>query len=148
MGTDLHGVWQARINGEYVDIPTELDLYRNYDLFGVLAGVRGGFDPIDDPRGLPRDFVTRDCEVKGKYHIVPTVDCLEPWQRQYAEDMLDGFRVRMGNHSYSHLTGEEMLRWYNAEKPKAWRGLATFFQEVERCVAAYGDVRFVFGFDS
>jgi hypothetical protein len=29
---------------------------RNYDLFGILAGVRGGFnDTIDDPRGLPED---------------------------------------------------------------------------------------------
>ena len=28
---------------------------RNYDLFSILAEVRGSYDPIDDPRGLPED---------------------------------------------------------------------------------------------
>jgi len=28
---------------------------RNYDLFSILAEVRGSMDPIDDPRGLPED---------------------------------------------------------------------------------------------
>ena len=34
---------------------------RNYDLFSILAEVRGSFDPIEDPRGLPEDVtdVTR-----------------------------------------------------------------------------------------
>ena len=28
---------------------------RNYDLFSILAEIRGSMDPIDDPRGLPED---------------------------------------------------------------------------------------------
>ena len=28
---------------------------RNYDLFGILAGVRSSEDPIEEPRGLPED---------------------------------------------------------------------------------------------
>jgi len=28
---------------------------RNYDLFSILAEVRGSHDPIDEPRGLPED---------------------------------------------------------------------------------------------
>lgn len=33
-----------------------IELARNYELFGLLAGVRGiEFDPIKDPRGVPTD---------------------------------------------------------------------------------------------
>lgn len=78
MGCDIHVYLEkyASINGKstwvnvdywqknpYFGIEDNVDEYehvscyvgRNYDLFGILAGVRSGEDPIDEPRGLPED---------------------------------------------------------------------------------------------
>jgi len=58
MGCDIHIVWQAQNNnGMWVDIhDAPMSMCRNYDVFGVLAGVRGDKAPISEPRGLPDDF--------------------------------------------------------------------------------------------
>lgn len=47
---------------------------RNYDLFGILAGVRSGEDPIDEPRGLPEDVteVTKKEYERGDMIHTPT----------------------------------------------------------------------------
>lgn len=48
-----------------------VDVGRDYELFGLLAGVRGiDFDPIVDPRGYPRDLgrVTRQVAEQYKGH--------------------------------------------------------------------------------
>ncbi len=78
MGCDIHVYLEkyTSVNGEYrwVNVDhwqlnpdfgsheneREYDLIpfywgRNYDLFSILAEVRGSYDPIDDPRGLPED---------------------------------------------------------------------------------------------
>lgn len=87
MGCDIHmhveycyeGAWKC---GDYFGLLPESTLdnpkysfisiydYRNYDLFGVLAGVRSfaGNNQIDTPRGLPNDvsdFVKGDYEYWG-----------------------------------------------------------------------------------
>jgi hypothetical protein len=58
--------WQINPNFGLFENEPEYDLVpfytgRNYDLFSILAEVRGSFDPIEDPRGLPEDVtdVTR-----------------------------------------------------------------------------------------
>lgn len=98
MGTDIHGVFQ-RFNGrarKWVDVPSNYEFGRHYQLFAVLAGVRNGRGfagvstgdpvvPIAEPRGLPEDF-----EV---------------------ENGSDHAGVGMGDHTYSWLTGEEILAW-------------------------------------
>lgn len=47
---------------------------RNYDLFGILAGVRSSEDPIDEPRGLPEDVteVTKKEYERGDMIHTPT----------------------------------------------------------------------------
>lgn len=36
--------------------PFEVEVNRNYDMFGILAGVRSlDYEPIDEPRGVPAD---------------------------------------------------------------------------------------------
>jgi hypothetical protein len=67
MGCDIHSVFQARIDGEWVDVATFWDDERHYQLFAALADVRNGYGfagvpyaewirPISAPRGLPKDF--------------------------------------------------------------------------------------------
>ena len=103
MGTDLHmfverkgadGIWHAQpppkefwwceqdaetIRDKYgeTDCAWEWDLWRNYDLFGILADVRNGvgfagvdtgegFIPISQPRGIPEDIGP---ELRGCLHV-------------------------------------------------------------------------------
>jgi hypothetical protein len=40
---------------------------RNYDLFSILAEVRGTLEPIDEPRGLPEDVSPRTKEEFEKW---------------------------------------------------------------------------------
>jgi len=57
MGTDIHVTAQKRINGEWVDVPTDFMSDRNYAAFGWLADVRNYADvpPLADLRGWPID---------------------------------------------------------------------------------------------
>lgn len=54
MGCDIHAHLEyvdSRCSVEYF---ASLYLGRNYDLFGLMAGVRGG-EPLYEPKGLPSD---------------------------------------------------------------------------------------------
>lgn len=135
MGCDIHTVWQANdADGVWYDIASEYDENRHYALFGVLAGVRSycsDHEPISLPRGLPDNFAVVD----GEYHPVPS-----HLAKKYDEDGL----TWLGDHSRSWLLGSEMLAWSDANV----NDLAYFFDEVRRLVAAHGEIRLVFGFDS
>lgn len=87
MGTDIHCQIEMHRNGRWRR-QGELDLDRNYTLFAILAGVRGGGEitPIAEPRGLPTD--------------------LDP--RPFADDECEPY----GDHSFSWLTLAE-LRAFN-----------------------------------
>ncbi len=98
MGTDIHGVFQRRdkSTGKWCDVPSDYQQKRHYQLFAVLAGVRNGYGvaglptgrivtPIAEPRGTPIDFA------------MTRANKTELW---------------LGNHSYSWLTGDEMLAWF------------------------------------
>lgn len=92
MGTDIHGVFQRhnKETGAWEDIEHKYEMDRHYLLFAVLAGVRNG-----------RCFAG----VKTVEAVAPIA---EP--RGYPE----GFPLaeRLGDHSHSWLTGEEMLAWF------------------------------------
>lgn len=114
MGTDIHGIMQKRVNDQWEDIHFNFGEDRHYQLFAVLAGVRNGYGfagcltgeavvPIAEPRGLPEDF-TRDYDV----HPVANPVVLLPWQREEEGP----FEKWMGTHSFSWLTGQEMLDGY------------------------------------
>lgn len=58
MGCNIHiraqrrdeaGIW------EHMPFP-EVASSRNYSVYSILAGVRGGCEPICEPRGIPDDF--------------------------------------------------------------------------------------------
>ena len=113
MGCDIHGVWQAKVDGQWKDVASTWDQDRHYLLFSWLADVRNGFGfagiktydpvkPIADPRGLPADFV-----VDGEDH--PTVlEAIDPRRVKYREAG-EPVQTWMGDHSHSWLTGEEIL---------------------------------------
>ena len=99
MGTDIHAVWQKKSpSGRWEEIPSNWKQERHYNLFAVLADVRNGFGfagiltgeavkPISSPRGLPEDFEVDD----------------------YYTDAVN--KHWMGDHSFSWLSGEEMLAY-------------------------------------
>lgn len=104
MGTDIHGIMQKRVNNQWEDIAFDYAEDRHYQLFAVLAGVRNGYgfagcptgepvEPIASPRGLPDDFYVVDGEHPSTDEDGPA----EKW---------------MGAHSFSWLTGQEMLGGY------------------------------------
>lgn len=104
MGCDIHSVIQIRKNGKWKSIGIGFD-DRNYHAFSILANVRNGtgfagvktgsrIEPISEPRGLPKDF---NVDTKyGKCH--PDIDC------EYSDD-----GMWLGDHSFSHLSLQEML---------------------------------------
>lgn len=117
MGTDVHGLWQARKNGKWENISSNWEQNRHYLLFSWLANVRNGFGfagvptydpikPIAEPRGLPE-------EIKGD-HVKVTTDILDPRRREYLEPGEEP-EVWLGDHSHSWLTADEILA---AERPK------------------------------
>lgn len=140
MGCDVHAVWQARRNDQWVDVHSEWDQDRHYLLFNWLAGVRGDGPSIAEPRGLPDDFTMR-----GDLHPT-TEDALDDDEKSFQQDDPDYPSKWMGDHTYSWLTVDEIL---SAEKPAPnFKSVDYFVDEVRRMKDLHGDVRIVFGFDS
>ena len=142
MGCNIHTVWQKKVGDSWVDIESEYEENRHYALFAVLAGVRNGVHhwvkngyfvtPIAEPRGFPKDFDVLDGDMH-KTDIVPKWMDTERFEGE----------VWMGDHSYSWLSGEEMLKWYDDKQD-----LAYFFEEVANLQNKYVEIRVVFGFDN
>lgn len=55
MGCDIHVYIEVKINGKW-HLYNQLDLSRNYHIFGYLAGVRSEEKPHYDVKGLPYDI--------------------------------------------------------------------------------------------
>ena len=137
MGTDIHGVFQRHNGTTWEDIPSLYEQDRHYQLFAALAGYSG--HAISEPRGLPDDFqVNWDNDYK-----VSSIDVIPNRRQKHCQDL----QYWLGDHTYSWLTGQEMLAWYSEHKDTK-EELAYFFNEVKRLQVEYGTVRFVFGFDS
>ena len=64
MGCDIHMHVECKKRGKWVLHSEDIYDGRNYELFSILAGVRGSSTPISYPKGLPVD-VTDD--VKSLY---------------------------------------------------------------------------------
>ena len=138
MGTDIHGVFQARNmqTNTWKNIPHGYEMQRHYQLFAVLAGVRNGVgfagcvtgqavSPIADPRGYPEDFGTRGLrdfddveegadanELVDDRHPA-SYEVVDPRRQKYykAEEVRS---IWMGDHSFSWLGGEEMMHWHES----------------------------------
>ena len=97
MGCDIHVTLQHRNKDNqwedadfYKSLPTRqferVPIYdwRNYPLFGLLAGVRSSIEPIDYPRGIPDDapdwyekvYSTRDYHSHTYYTLNELIDYL------------------------------------------------------------------------
>lgn len=144
MGCDIHGVWQKWNGSAWEDIESLYEQDRHYKLFGVLSGVRGDEAPIDEPRGLPNDFLI----MEGlEDHPVTDISFKDPRRREW-HDPDDPLDVWMGDHSHSWLSGDELIGWWDGARPDQREDLDYFFDEVRRLVGLHGKIRFVFGFDS
>ena len=112
MGTDIAMLCEVRKNGKWTGnrkkiFPTYNDeektewpyIYRNYDLFAILANVRNGygfagcytgeeFNPIDECKGLPDDVTkyTKDrlysCGYGESYYTLTELEKYD-WQQQH-----------------------------------------------------------------
>lgn len=134
MGTDIHGVWQKRVNDRWEDIPSNYEQHRDYQLFAVLADVRNGYGfagvplgqsvtPISAPRGLPADFRAADGE-----HYRTSIDNVPPHAQKFYLKFNyvhgDGtIELSMGDHSHSWLTANEMLEWFKFAPPVLITGI-------------------------
>ncbi len=67
MGTDIHGFIEVHENGHWT-AKGDVDLDRNYVLFGCLFGVRnrGNFRPLFPNRGLP-EGISQETQALQKY---------------------------------------------------------------------------------
>ena len=128
MGCDIHGVWQAKVNDKWVDVHSDYEGNRHYQLFAVLAGVRNGVGfagnptgdvvtPIDEPRGFPRDF---PCADDDSYKLEDP-GTLSTWEQEmrarYPHENDDYYWL--GDHSHSWLFADEMLQYYS-KIPSVW----------------------------
>ena len=110
--------WHNCDNHVWNDITNEYefeDLYwgRNYDLFGILAGVRSSEYPqIDEPRGLPKDMSAK------------TKEYADEWEGDA--------------HSHSYITMRELLKWRDKYTRK-WRKLKKKYGVVKCSDSYYGD---------
>lgn len=135
MGCDIHMVLQIQHKDKWKTIE-EISLHRDYELFGILAGVRSRTHrPISEARGLPKD-----------------VDVNKGYEIKYLHLSYDGIRDRLwlGNHSHSYLTAKELVKYKWDKVEDSLDGQITRLLDRLRYLPAkdLDRVRIVFGFDS
>lgn len=129
MGCDIHTIVQVKINNKWKTVAEDVCDNRWYELFGILAGVRGGAEPITEPKGFPEDLGYR--ELDGSKYIAGK------W---------------MGEFGFSWYTLEELNAYYKIYEPDDFDCLVGLIHELsvislEEKVGS-DCVRFVFGFDN
>jgi len=134
MGVDIHWVFQAYKNNQWVDIPSQYDGTRDYYLYSWLR--TGGRQAITKPRGFPSDF------------LLDADGCRHPY-KDYAPDDRNLYKF-MGEWGYSWLSGIEILstpipvenmkiwvpidvynEWDKCSNPKHWFELQSNWQQHE-----------------
>ena len=123
MGCDVHGIWQTKKDGKWVDVESKWEQDRHYFLFSWLAGVRNGYGfagvptytpvkPLSEPRGYPDDF-----DQSGDEHPVQDKAVLGR-RAEYIEEG-EPPSMFMGDHSHSWLSADEILA--TTPPDKVWR---------------------------
>jgi len=170
MGADIHMYIQyrdkSRINTDHSwwrDFGGRINPGRNYDMFSVLAGVRGTADKGFEPKGIP-DFelswhaqsslyliITED----GKDEDCCTLEQAESWGKPIIKNAL-GKPIKTLHpdlHSHSWLTVKELeqaYRWYKKESEYGigleYRVLLKIMKELED--KGKNEVVVVFWFDN
>lgn len=115
MGADIHGVWVQRREygpesrpGETWDNIGTVDGWRNYALFGLLAGVRGG-PPLYEPRGYPTTRFFPWKSIRSGDHSEDTGWC-------HSASWLYTNELREVRHAYREL----MEREYGEPASRTW----------------------------
>lgn len=121
MGCDIHMHVECKHDGVWKRHDVEIYDGRNYELFGILAGVRGNSTPISYPKGLPIDVTD---EVLQDY---------DSWE--------------WATHSASWLTFDEIYnsRFDYSNPSLQWIALDMLGAKIDQQAE---DVRIVFWFDS
>lgn len=137
MGCDIHGVFQRKVNDVWDDVHTKYECQRDYNLFSILAGVRGDTMPIAQPRGLPEDFYITgyqpgpeseedpDDYGDSKYHPIKDVSYFSEWRQKCHDPKEDMLAIWMGEHSFSWLTSTEILAWRDENKTISDHGIVS-----------------------
>lgn len=140
-------LYKKSSEGEFLPV----DIYdgRDYDLFGLLAGVRSIIDPFVFPRGVPDDM---SCEVSkaygdGQYYHTPT------WY-DYCE--LQAYERMMVNSCKEIAKFDDDVEYDDEDDTNSLRKrLDGFMNDIEKVLNAYdiyypkpGDIRIVMWFDS
>lgn len=136
MGCDIHGHIEVRTPIGTWELFASPDIWRNYALFGLLAGIRGEGPAIVAPRGIPRD-ISRGLVQAYTLEVSSEPDedhreCLPTdaaaWVRSGASEWWDAQHTRVTDpdaHHVSWLTTDEMQLVCNAvsvgpDDPKGW----------------------------
>ena len=113
MGCDIHAFIEYVYDGDTITnafTDDELNFGRDYDLFSLIAGVRGMCAPLVSPRGFPDDYATNghptvfssNWRVKEKYnewkkdaHSTTwlTLDELKTIRAKYIKDKLEFYGI-------------------------------------------------------
>jgi len=154
VGCDIHAIFQRQVPGGWETISSPYDEWRQYRLFGILAGVRSMDTPIEPPRGLPSDFPTIGLE-----DYPCEIPHLSPHQRAYYNTYHKRLKW-MGDHSYSWFLGSELLAFWKKLRAKIPDGQDQqdykellhicdyFFSIIQLLMKRHKEIRVVFGFDN
>lgn len=68
MGCDIHFHIEYKVDNHWEYDQTlskkcDRDIGRNYSLFSILAGIRGAYDPMIEPRNVPKDLSLQLSEI-------------------------------------------------------------------------------------
>ncbi len=152
MGLIGTGIFQARRDGRWVDVVSEID--------PCAAPVNAWPEQYRTPCGFPADFEVVDEE----WHPIDGADLRRPLDRGrpypkghptfgrlcpgeapswlHADEMLAGVRNAV---AWWHGFDESCLEGVDPEVIPGWPDLRKFFGEVARLVGLHGEVRLVFG---
>jgi len=132
MGCDIHAMVERKGSPESTHWWVnrgDPEIGRNYQLFSILAGVRGSYRPISEPRGLPEDK-REECS-----------DAFKAWLAEWGGDA----------HDASWVTLRELKDYLNAVGTCGDCGLFELAAYMQREVAERytdKDVRLCFFFDN
>lgn len=136
MGTDIRVVYEKFENDQWerIEVYPEYDFSRNYLLFAILADVRNGLgfggtpthvpiEPIDCPRGLPRDYKSPDDH--------------EDWYGDHSvswlmlSEILDYFKEQKSVKRYGVITVDHYEDWEYNTKPTGFWTTGVFGPDVK-----------------
>lgn len=146
MGTDIHLHLEVQIDGQWHHYGAP-SVGRYYDLFGLMAGVRGDQEPIVQPRGLPVDAsaLTRLCFKRDDGHTASWLEAEEIARLEHEWALL-GKHTRHGGRARADINRDlehSVLHTYLFGN--SWAGFALYRNDYPREIE---DVRWVFWFDS